>query len=151
MAEAEKIAELFVSTKPLLEQARESRENYDIEKALEIYFQVEKVDSQLQIMSADDWNYLCWYGSLKYMAEKVINACEKAVSLDPNNGSYIDSRGLNRALTGNISGAIKDFEAYTKMIGSDPYHRQKRLGWIEALRSDDYPFSKKEIQYLFWE
>jgi len=49
------------------------------------------------------WNEICWTGSLLGFADRVLFAGEKAVQLipDPN---YFDTRGLARALTGNISG-----------------------------------------------
>lgn len=56
-------------------------------------------------------NNLCWNASLWGLAEDVMFACETAVTMDPEHGSYQDSRGLARALTGDFEGAIEDFNA----------------------------------------
>ncbi len=145
---AEKLAELAASAKTLLEKTRELREIDDIEGALEIYFQVEKMDAQLEMMSASDWNYLCWWGSLKGMVEQVITACEKAVALEPEDGRFLDNRGLARALTGDKEGAIEDFEAYRTMLGASITRREKRQRWIDALRAGENPFTEEEIESL---
>jgi regulator of sirC expression with transglutaminase-like and TPR domain len=40
-----------------------------------------------------------------------MDACERAVALAPDDGQIRDSRGLARAMTGNIEGAIEDFSS----------------------------------------
>jgi regulator of sirC expression with transglutaminase-like and TPR domain len=41
-----------------------------------------------------------------------MKACEQAVTLAPEDSDIRDSRGLARVLTGNVDGAIADFQAY---------------------------------------
>ncbi|MCL2935012.1 MAG: hypothetical protein MGG11_23010, partial [Trichodesmium sp. MAG_R03] len=67
------------------------------------YQKAEKIDPAQ--ISAFNWNTLCWYGSLDQKAADVMFPCEKAVALSPKHGDIIDSRGLARALTGDIEGA----------------------------------------------
>ncbi len=81
-----------------------------IKEAIAAYDQAQKLDPQVEI-SANDWNSLCWYGSLHESAKEVMFACEKAVKLASNHGNIRHSRGLARALTGDYQGAIADFEA----------------------------------------
>jgi tetratricopeptide (TPR) repeat protein len=57
-------------------------------------------------------NGLCWWGSLLGRVTDVIDACERAVELAPDNGGHRDSRSLARALTGDYDGAIKDFKFF---------------------------------------
>ncbi|NIN97300.1 MAG: hypothetical protein GTN93_19500, partial [Anaerolineae bacterium] len=49
------------------------------------------------------YNLVCLWGSLDDQAERVLPECEQAVELEPDNGSYRDSRGLARALTGDYT------------------------------------------------
>ncbi len=74
-------------------------------------------------------------------------ACDKAVELEPENGRLRDSRGLTRALTGNIEGAIEDFQAYIAWINNDE-EKLQRQRWIDALRAGENPFTPEEIQTL---
>ncbi len=80
-------------------------------EALAAYAEAQTLDPTLEI-SARSWNTLCWFGSLWGYATAVLDACERAVELAPENGDYHDSRGLARALTGDYEGAIEDFEFY---------------------------------------
>jgi regulator of sirC expression with transglutaminase-like and TPR domain len=74
-------------------------------------------------------------------------ACEKAVALAPNNGSYRDSRGLARVLTGKTKGAIEDFQAYIKST-DDKESKAQRQRWIDALKAGKKPFTPEEIKRL---
>ena len=117
-----------------------------VTEAINKYQQAQKLDSTLEI-SADSWDTLCWYGSLHGYAAKVMDACEKAVALEPENGLILDSRGLARALTGNTAGAIEDFQALIKWTDSDSL-KEQRQGWIDALKAGKNPFTKEEIDSL---
>ncbi|MFB2836605.1 hypothetical protein [Floridanema evergladense] len=71
--------------------------------------QIHNLDSQV---SDVDWNSLCWLGYLQRYASDVMFAGEKAVELEPNEGDWRDSRGLARALTGDVKDAIEDFQIF---------------------------------------
>src|SRR5437868_15137635 len=77
-----------------------------------------------------------------------MEACETAVALEPENGKFRDSRGLARALTGNIAGAIEDFQAFVDWTDNEEQKLQ-RQHWIDALRTGENPFTEEEIESLF--
>jgi len=83
--------------------------NRAIDEALIIYEALEQADTNLEL-APDEWNNLCWNGAQSGYANRVLFACDRAVGLDPDNGNYRDSRGFARVLTGDIQGAIEDFE-----------------------------------------
>ncbi|PSB43229.1 hypothetical protein C7B80_24930 [Cyanosarcina cf. burmensis CCALA 770] len=122
-------------------------QNNRLLEAFLAYAEALKLDSSFQI-PAKAWNKLCWYGSLHGHANEVMNACEKAVALEPHNGLYRDSRGVSRALTGNISGAIDDFQAYMQSTGElvEQYHQRK--SWISMLQAGKNPFTPEELNKL---
>ena len=76
-----------------------------------------------------------------------MTACEQAVALAPDNGDIRDSRGLARALTGDVAGAIADFQTYVAWT-SDEQLRAQRQGWIEALRRGENPFTPEVLEAL---
>ncbi len=68
----------------------------------------------------------------------------------PNNEVCLDIRGLARALTGDISGAIADFQA---VVDSDYFDyrkglKAKREYWLAALKQGNNPFTPEEIAAL---
>jgi WD40 repeat protein len=85
----------------------------DIEGALAYYPQGGPLDSEAGI-TADQWNHLCWYGSIWGYPNEVMYACENAVAAAPSNGAIRDSRGLTRALIGDFEGAIEDFHFFVQ-------------------------------------
>ena len=92
------------------------------------------------------WNNICWEGGLNHHAEDVLTACEQAVTLDPFNPNYRDSRGLVRALTGDRVGAIEDFSYFVEWIyGSDSLARKN---WISDLQAGTNPFGEKTLSEL---
>jgi WD40 repeat protein len=118
-------------------------EQGDIEKAIAVYKKAQQIDTHLDI-PAHYWNHLCWNGSLYGYAAKVIDACEKAVAYNPKNESYHDSRGFARALSGNIQGAIEDFQFYIERIENEA-RKQKLQGWVNALQNGENPLTKKVL------
>jgi hypothetical protein len=83
-----------------------------------------------------------------------MDACEQAVSHDRENGLIRDSRGLARALTGNVDGAIEDFQALIAWVDNQPssdrlaVSRERRARWIDALRKGLNPFTPEELELL---
>ncbi|HVD60578.1 MAG TPA: tetratricopeptide repeat protein [Gemmatimonadaceae bacterium] len=82
----------------------------------------------------DQLNTICWFGSLQNQASRVISYCDRAVRLDPAQTGIRDSRGVARALMGNVSGAIEDFRAYAEDQSKDTASRSQRLSWLTALQ-----------------
>src|SRR6185436_9823146 len=70
---------------------------------------------QALALPAELWNNVCWKGSLLGVdsARAVTHACEIAVKLEPSPGIR-DSRAVNRALLGDLAGAIEDFQVFIK-------------------------------------
>jgi tetratricopeptide (TPR) repeat protein len=101
-------------------------------------------------VSAMAWNDLCWYGSLHEQAAAVMFACEKAVSLDPENAGIRDSRGLARALTGDREGAIDDFRFFVTQGQSkrQQYVLEQREQWIRQLEAGEDPFDRQTLKQL---
>ena len=117
-----------------------------IDEAIAKFEKAQKLDSNLEI-SARSWNELCWNGCLYQKAEKVMFACEKAVELAPENGNIRNSRGLARALTGDIDGAIQDFEAFVEWTNNEEYKAQRK-GWIDSLKKGKNPFTDEVLEGL---
>jgi len=93
-------------------------------------------------------NNVCWFGSLGGLAAEVMPACEAAVSLYPDATSYLDTRGLARALTGDTSGAIADFQGFVDAGGKDEEALAERRRWIEALQQGRDPFDDEALAEL---
>ncbi|HZU03808.1 MAG TPA: hypothetical protein VFA10_29355, partial [Ktedonobacteraceae bacterium] len=97
-------------------------------------------------------NYVCQQGGLDQFAKVVLPACEYAVKFDPNNVDYRDSRGLGRALAGDIQGAIADFQfvvepshGYGSLSADQVKERQL---WVQELKSGRNPFDAKTLNAL---
>ncbi|MDZ7955913.1 MAG: ribosome assembly protein 4, partial [Nostoc sp. DedQUE09] len=115
-------------------------------EALADYTAALKLDPKVEI-TADSWNSLCWDGSLQKKAADVLPACEKAVALAPKDGNIRNSRGLARALTGNIQGAIEDFETYIAQTDNKDSKAQRQR-WVKDLRAGKNPFTDAELKKL---
>jgi WD40 repeat protein len=91
-------------------------------------------------------NDVCWFGALNGAPSEVISAGERAVLLEPNNVAYRDSRGIARALRGDMAAAIDDFRAYGGMGNNRRGARRKT--WIQALEAGNNPFDSMELHSL---
>lgn len=104
---------------------------------------IAKMDSALAVDSTRVTNFnlntVCWFGALRSFATQVLRYCERAVRLDPSRTSIADSRGVARALSGNVPGAVQDFRAYTADTGNDAASRTQRRAWAEALQAGTPP------------
>lgn len=99
-------------------------------------------------VNATSWNIVCWYGSLWNYADDVIQACDRAVDLEPNNIEILDSRGLARSLIGDIDGAIDDFSTFVRET-TDENRRYQRQNWVQMLKAGENPFTEEVLQMLF--
>ncbi len=123
-------------------------------KALSAYEHVPSLDPSGELRATAS-NSLCWYGTVEGHAREVISACEQAVAgveQQPANdkdrmehiGNYRDSRGVARALMGNMAGAIEDFQFFAQNT-KNPDYKQQRLGWVAALKSGKNPFTNPDL------
>ncbi|MBV7335970.1 hypothetical protein KFU94_48590 [Chloroflexi bacterium TSY] len=106
----------------------------NVELAVASYRNAELLDPTL--VNYDHWNELCRQGTLWGYAENVVDACDRAVDLRPTNPYVRDSRGINRALIGDIAMAIADFEYYVLETGD--YEGQRRE-WLQRLKAREDP------------
>jgi tetratricopeptide (TPR) repeat protein len=130
----------------LVEEGEELLTQRQVEKALAAYAKARQLDPTLEL-SAESWNTLCRFGSLWGQATEAMHACEQAIMLAPEHGGFRDSRGLARALTGDVDGAMADFQAFIAWT-KDVEQRSKRQGWIEDLGAGKNPFIPEEIDEL---
>jgi hypothetical protein len=73
---------------------------------------VSKFSSALQHRGRTPWVDLSWFGCIWGFAADVKPFAERAVLEDAANPGYRDTRGLARALTGDVDGAVQDFRAF---------------------------------------
>jgi WD40 repeat protein/energy-coupling factor transporter ATP-binding protein EcfA2 len=92
-------------------------------------------------VTANQANSLCWFGSLRRMARQVLPYCDRAVRLEPASTNIKDSRGLARALVGQVPGAIKDFTAFVNDNTNAEAARNRRREWVTALQARTPPDS----------
>ncbi len=129
-----------------ISEGRDLAGNGKIDEALAQFEKAQKLDADLKI-DAWDWYTLCWNGSLNKQGSKVMFACENAVKLTPKNETFINSRGVARALTGDFDGAIKDFEMFVEWT-NDEENKAQRKGWIESLKKGENPFTDQVLKGL---
>ncbi|MCP6760512.1 MAG: AAA-like domain-containing protein [Fischerella sp. CENA71] len=139
-------AEGLINKQNLIPKAEEYLKQGDLKKAVATYTEIEKLQPSKQTL-ANSWNSLCWEGSLRGYAKDVMFACEKAVSLLPDDGNIRDSRGLARALTGDTKGAIEDFQVYIQWI-DNPGAKAKRQSWVKDLSAGKNPLTPEVLQKL---
>lgn len=145
--------EASLKTFPLEDLARDTAQRVDtgeVDPAVEMYQALRSLGAAKRV-SAQTWNEVCWFGSLWGQAQKVLDICELAVSLDPSNGAIRDSRGLALALTGKTDEAIEDFQAFVdwcKQNGCYDTSGRQREEWIAALKRGQNPFDEQLLQSL---
>jgi tetratricopeptide (TPR) repeat protein len=122
----------------------------NLEEALRYFEQAQLLDPSYEV-SAYSLNTICWFGGLWGYAGDVLEICERAVTLAPTNGGIRDSRGVARALTGDIEGAIEDFiyfVAWGEAEGIDSVSIERREAWIRDLREGIDPFTPEMLDIL---
>lgn len=116
-------------------------------------------DAAMQLLHATDstlaffpaaWGTLCWNGSVHGQAAQVMPACERAVERTPRaNIDYASvrfARGLARALTGDLAGAVEDLESNLDAEAEADDGRLQE--WIDALRAGRNPFTPEVLATL---
>ena len=68
-------------------------------------------------------------------------------NVDKLSRSIIDSRGLAKALIGDIEGAIIDFQVYVEWT-SNKEEKTQRQEWIKALQAGENPFTDELLKEL---
>jgi tetratricopeptide (TPR) repeat protein len=107
-AEAQRLAQPTFENS--LATAVEAVKNDDTETAQAKFEEAAELADSLD--SAESWQALCDTGTRHGLAETVLNACDKAIELEPDNGLYYNSRGIARLQLGNQQGAQEDFAKF---------------------------------------
>lgn len=100
---------------------------------------------------AEFLNALCRFGYLYGEAVRVLEACEQAIRLAPDNGRYYESRGIAYALTGNVSKAVEDLRHYVNwskdnyLYQQEEYHQEQ---WAKQLEAGNNPFERSTLESL---
>ena len=126
--------------------------------AMQAYQNAQLIDTGLEI-DANIWDLLCWVGALHNQAADILYASKKATHARPDSPIYRDTRGLVRALAGDLQGAIEDFESVLEQVGDNKRYldlyrsvgfedAQQRREWLKALRLGENPFTPEVLEAL---
>ena len=103
-----------------------------------------------EAVDTDYLNELCWFGSLNGHAVDVKETCELVGELAPENGAYLDSRGVNRGILGDYQGAIEDLEYAIEWFSENGYQHlvEEREDWVLKLKAGQNPFDNATLESL---
>ena len=132
--------------KAKLQEGRNLASEGEYADAMAAYENAIQMEPGLRI-PADDWNNVCWYGTLRGHALQVMKACDMAVTLEPTSGDIHDSRGVARALAGKPSDAIRDFQVFIART-NDKKKKSEREAWVAALSAGKNPFTPAVLKKL---
>jgi hypothetical protein len=122
----------------------------DIEGALDLVEQVDELGGTGEI-PASAWSRLCRAGALAGVPAEFSDVCERAVAMAPDDGPAHDNRGLARALTNDLPGAVEDFELYVawaRQHGADAEQIARRETWIAELKAGRNPLTQAVLDEL---
>ena len=134
----------------LVEQASQLAKNGHMDQALDTFHQTIAIKPALK-ENVKYWNTFCWYGGLHQQAQKALPHCDQAVTLSETDGEIRDSRAIVRTLSGDLQGAIADFQFYLDWAPQHD-HPQKwidqRQQWVDALKAGKNPFTPAVLEQL---
>ena len=143
----------------VLSQGMDEVKQGNVLTAIQAYQDAQAIDTGLEI-ALWIWDLLCWFGSLHNQVSEISFASEKATQSNADFLISRDTRGLVRALTGDLQGAIEDFESVLEKIGDSTMHTcpyrslgleddaRERREWLNALRLGQNPFTPKVLEAL---
>jgi len=142
----------------LLSQGIDECKRGNVLAAMQAYQNAPLIDSGLEI-DANIWDLLCWVGALQNQVADILYSSDKATYARPDSPNYRDTRGLVRALAGDLQGAIKDFESVLEKVGDNKRylglyrsvgfeHAEQRREWLKALRLGQNPFTPEVLEAL---
>jgi tetratricopeptide (TPR) repeat protein len=140
-------------SKTLEGKANLAKKNGDFKKAFDLLAQADMFDPGLKTRT-NSWNALAWDALLAgEKVELALSAAEKAMAAAAGDPQLLaaaqDTRGLAKALSGDLPGALADFTNYLEHSTSDsPQIREKRRTWVEALRRGVNPFTSEVLTAL---
>jgi hypothetical protein len=93
----------------------------------------------------------CWEGSVRGYADDVLGICESYAALSTGEQIHqLEARGLARALTGDLSGALADFKEYLEWARASINEEKIALWetWINDLENGVNPFTDEILEIL---
>jgi WD40 repeat protein len=141
--------EKMESAKELFEAGEYLAKNGKVNLAVILYAKAEKLPPDSSIKPENHYNTLCWYGSWwnergVELPPAIMDACEKAIQKNPDEITFVDSRGVARVMAGQQEGAKEDFERYMES-GASGQEKVERQEWIEKLNRRVFPFTPEQI------
>lgn len=105
------------------------------------------VEEVVEAESASAANQVCWNGSLWGFADVVLPACDLATRLEPERWGYLDSRGVARAITGDLAGAAADLRKCLELVGDDwrDAAKAQRGEWARELEAGTNPLDADAV------
>jgi WD40 repeat protein len=107
--EAQRLAQRTAEN--LVEEGLELAKAGHIEDALARFQEAKAMETGFEI-SAEDLDRLCAQGGRREQPEAVLDACNRAIELEPENGSFYNNRAIVRLLLGDTEKARADFAVY---------------------------------------
>ncbi|MEI2423182.1 caspase family protein [Arthrospira platensis SPKY2] len=136
----------MLSIKAWTEWADQQLKEGKYQGAIDSYKEAQKIDQNL-VISARNWNRICWFGSLRGHAEVAIEACENAVKLNPDSAMYRGNLAISKAINGDTDGAVQDFDKFLNMT-EDEELKSQVLYYIYDLENGNNPFTEAEVSRL---
>jgi outer membrane protein assembly factor BamB len=122
-----------------------------IAEALAAMTQAAAQDSTLPLWPAA-WQAICWNGALAGQGAMVLPTCDKAADRTPLGAPRYErvhlSRGIARALSGDLAGAATDLEACVACLSSDDEDGSDVRKWLDALHDNRNPFTPAVLETL---
>jgi len=118
----------------------------DIDGALAAFARASELESGATIPGSA-WALVCRRGGLLARAADVLEACNRAVELWPDNRGYRSARGVVRALLGDLEGAGQDLKPVIEWI-QDPARRARQQAWVDEVRAGRNPFTPEVLESL---
>jgi peptidase M23-like protein len=117
-----------------------------VSEAVVAFSEARRMDATITI-PAWHWGTLCEIGSLWGVASEVMEACDRAVALEPNNGDWRRTRGLAWGMLGDRDGAAREIEHY---VGWEPRDdlREQYEAYLDLLRRGENPFTRDTVDEL---
>jgi hypothetical protein len=97
-------------------------------------------DLSLEVLNRIGWLGTIWSGTPDFLY-----SCDQAVARDRSSLAARDTRGVARALKGDLTGAIEDFEAFVATVEPGEI-KSRRLRWIDALKKGTNPINSAELE-----
>ena len=117
-------------------------EQSEVKEAISSYEEAKKLNPEIKI-EEKSWAVICKLENIWEYASDVMPACDKLVALKANNPSYRYERGVARAITNNIDGAINDFQKFLELLNQiQPSNENNKIQvmrwklWVQKLIND---------------